>query len=247
MMRNWLHVRRGLSTLSVACALVFGVPSCALQDPPPRSEVVVKALPSTTKIPPGWTPASTIGQDVVNGWVKTFNDAGLEAIVNEAIAHNTDLRKAAATVEVARQSAALAGARLKPQVGLHAGESAVQDKDQDDAFRSNNVWGQVGWELDIWGRLRSERAGAIATYQATALDYAFARQSLAATTAHTSYWRSKRGSSSICRGRASRFSPPSSISQRRSTPQATSRSSTWLRRPRCSAKRKRIWRARKGF
>jgi multidrug efflux system outer membrane protein len=187
MMRNWPRVRRGLSTLSVACALAIGVSSCALQEPPPRSEVVGKALPSTTRIPPGWTPASTIAPDVVNDWVKTFNDSGLEAIVNEAIAHNTDLRKAAANVEVARQSAALAGARLKPQVGLSAGESAIQDKDQDDPFLSNNVWVQVAWELDIWGRLRSERAGAVAAYQATALDYAFARQSLAATTAHTWY------------------------------------------------------------
>ena len=41
--------------------------------------------------------------------------------------------------------------------------------------------------MDIWGRLRSERAAAVAQYQATALDYAFARQSLAATTAQTWY------------------------------------------------------------
>ena len=180
------HVTRGLFTLSVASAYAIGVSSCVLKEAPPRSEVVGKALPSTT-IPPGWTPAETISQDVVNNWVKTFNDAGLEAIVNEAIAYNSDLRKAAATVEVARQSAELAGARLKPQVGLSAGGSVTQDKDQDDAFRSNNVLVQVAWELDIWGRVRSGRAGAVAAYQATALDYAFARQSLAAATAHTWY------------------------------------------------------------
>jgi multidrug efflux system outer membrane protein len=187
MMRNRPHVMRGLFTLPVACAVAIGVSSCALQEPPPRSEVVGKALPSATTIPPAWTPASTTDQDVVNDWVKTFNDPGLEAIVNEAIGYNTDLRKAAAQVEIARQSAALVGARLKPRVGLSAGASATQDEDQDDAFESSHVFAQVAWELDIWGRVRSERAGAIAAYQATALDYAFARQSLAARTAHTWY------------------------------------------------------------
>jgi NodT family efflux transporter outer membrane factor (OMF) lipoprotein len=181
------HVTRGLFTLCAAWALAIGMWSCALPQAPPREEVVGKARPSTTTIPPGWTPASTVAEDVKNDWLKTFNDSGLEAIVNEAIAHNSDLRKAAATVEVAWQSAALAGARLKPQAGLSAGASITQDKDQDDPFRSSSVLVQVAWELDIWGRVRSERAGAIAAYQATALDYAFARQSLAAATAHAWY------------------------------------------------------------
>jgi outer membrane protein, multidrug efflux system len=186
MIRSWPRVRRGLFMLSVACPLVVGISSCALHQAPSQSEVAGKALPSTTTIPPNWTPASTIDQDVVNDWVKTFHDPGLEAIVNEAIAHNTDLRQAAAQVEAARQSAALAGANLKPKVVFSSGESVVQEKDQD-AFQSSNVYVQVAWEADVWGRVRSQRAGAVAVYQATALDYAFARQSLAAVTARTWY------------------------------------------------------------
>ena len=49
------------------------------------------------------------------------------------------------------------------------------------------VYGVVGWEVDIWGKLRAQHASAEETYQATALDYAFARQSLAATAANSWY------------------------------------------------------------
>jgi len=45
----------------------------------------------------------------------------------------------------------------------------------------------VAWEPDVWGRLRAQRAAAEAGYQATALDYAYARQSLAATAARSWY------------------------------------------------------------
>jgi len=45
----------------------------------------------------------------------------------------------------------------------------------------------VGWELDVWGRLRAQRAAAEAGAAATALDYVRARQSLAATVAKAWY------------------------------------------------------------
>jgi NodT family efflux transporter outer membrane factor (OMF) lipoprotein len=45
----------------------------------------------------------------------------------------------------------------------------------------------VSWEVDVWGRLRAQHAAAQQNYEAIALDYAFARQSLAATTAKSWY------------------------------------------------------------
>jgi NodT family efflux transporter outer membrane factor (OMF) lipoprotein len=45
----------------------------------------------------------------------------------------------------------------------------------------------VAWEPDVWGRLRAERAAAEASSEAVALDYAYARQSLAATAAKLWY------------------------------------------------------------
>ena len=184
-MRQATGAGRFIAAMSIACSIAAGISGCSLHKAPPRSEITAKALPATTTIPPGWTPVSPTGADVSNDWLKTFNDAGLEAVVNEAIANNTDLRKAAASVEVARESAVLVGARLKPEVNLSAGGSATRDHDADETFRSNEIYVQVAWEADIWGRVRAQRAAAVAAYQATALDYAFARQSVAATTAQT--------------------------------------------------------------
>ena len=52
-----------------------------------------------------------------------------------------------------------------------------------DAKGSYATYGLLSWELDVWGKLRAQRAAAFESYQAVGLEYAFARQSLAATVA----------------------------------------------------------------
>jgi len=179
----------------VACSLVAhlllisiaaAVSSCALSKPPIRSDTAREALPRETHIPPRWAPGSSPDTQVTNDWVKSFNDAGLETVVTEALANNTDLRRAAAQVEMARQAAILVGAQLKPQIGVRAGGSVTRDLGEE-TFKSSLVYGELAWELDLWGRVRAKRAAAVASYQATALDYAFARQSIAATTGQNWY------------------------------------------------------------
>jgi outer membrane protein TolC len=45
----------------------------------------------------------------------------------------------------------------------------------------------IAWEPDIWGQLRAQRAAAKAGFEATALDYAWARQLQAATASQAWY------------------------------------------------------------
>jgi NodT family efflux transporter outer membrane factor (OMF) lipoprotein len=175
-----------LLLLSVAAA----VSSCALSTPPTRAETQIEALPPTTPIPPRWAQGSSADTQITNDWVKSFNDAGLEHVVAEALANNTDLRQAAAQVEMARQAAVLVGAQLTPHIGIDVSGEGTRDLG-DGTFKSSEVYGQLAWELDLWGRLRAKRAAAVASYQATALDYAFARQSLAATTGKNWYLASE--------------------------------------------------------
>ena len=51
-------------------------------------------------------------------WLRTFNDPQLDALVQEAIAHNPDLRVAGARVEQAAQSLIIAQSALRPQLGI---------------------------------------------------------------------------------------------------------------------------------
>ena len=167
------------------CGLV-ALAGCALQAPLTQSEVVEQALPATTHIPVAWQAESTAGP-VADGWLKSFQDPLLEAIVAEAIANNLDLRVAAERVRVAEQQVLVVGAQLAPQIAGQLGARSIRDKDQDDSFNSTLAYVGVAWEVDLWGRLRAQRAAAAAAFEASALDYAQARQSLAALVAKTWY------------------------------------------------------------
>ena len=155
---------------------------CALKTPPPHDAVVAEALPKTTTIPPAWK-AEPGAAPVTDDWLWTFDDPALEAIVAEAIANNLDLRQAADRVTMAQQGVVVVGARLLPQVGAQLGGRTTHDENHDQNFNTGLVYAGVAWEIDLWGKLRSQRAAAEAGYEATALDYAFARQSLATTVA----------------------------------------------------------------
>jgi len=168
--------------LLVAVALLTG---CALKGPPAHTDVIDQALPKETRIPPAWR-ADARGGDVANDWLKSFNDPMLNAIVAEAIANNPDLRAAAAKVVIAQQTVIVVGSRLWPWVGAQLGGSVTDDRDSA-TFGSTSAFVGVAWELDVWGRLRAQRAASEANAEAAALDYAYARQSLAATTAKLWY------------------------------------------------------------
>ena len=200
LMKNFVKVSfrsrfQHLSSRELELVLILGAAailssSCALHKPPAHAKVVGQALPKATPLPPNWTSNSARGA-VTNDWVKSFHDSGLERIIAEAIANNLDLRQSAARVEEARQNVIVIGAQLKPQISAVASGADLQSKNslsqQGQNFRSNMEYGTVSWELDVWGRLRAQRAAAQANYQAVAFDYAFARQSLAATTAKSWY------------------------------------------------------------
>ena len=161
---------------------------CALHKPPAHPAIVVQALPKATPLPPAWSSTPNTAK-VEDGWLKSFQDPGLDAVVSEAIANNLDLRQSAAQVEEARQSITVVSSKLKPQLTapLSAATTRSTDKDVTEQQQSSTLLGAVAWEADVWGRLRSQRAAAKENYESIALDYAFARQSLAATTAKSWY------------------------------------------------------------
>jgi len=170
---------------AVLFAAIVVLSGCALKSPPTHTDVVDQALPKTTRIPPAWR-ADPSGGEVANDWLKSFNDPMLDAIVAEAIANNVDLRAAATKVVIAQQTVIIVGSRLVPWVGAQLGGSTTYERD-DGGFSSSSAFVGVAWEPDVWGRLRAERAAAEANSEAVALDYAYARQSLAATTAKLWY------------------------------------------------------------
>lgn len=167
---------RPLAAVLAGAALAAG---CALAPPPDAAQLRPLALPNT-QVPPQWTGGPSAAGPVAGGWLPLFRDDQLDRLVAEAIVHNPDLQLAAARVEAAEASARAAGAALYPQLNLagHGGGKLGGD--------GSGVSGLglfASWELDLWGKVRAQRAAATAQYEATALDAVYARESIAALVA----------------------------------------------------------------
>lgn len=153
--------------------------SCALKSPPQPAELQRDALPNA-KVPDGWKASGAAQGSVVDGWLASFADPQLDALVNEALVHNADLRVAAARVERATASVKVAGGQLYPAVSLLG---RAGGKMSGDGSGLEGVVVNASWELDLWGRVRYGRSATGLQAAGTAADYAWANQSLVALVA----------------------------------------------------------------
>ena len=138
--------------------MAFFVAGCAVKAPPEMDEIVEEALPETTEIPLDYEGAANAATGaVVDGWLRSFGDPELEAIVAEAIQNNLNLRAAVARVDAAAGYAVQAGAELKPVVGI-GGSGNVEEgfSTGDPSLSTSGVALNASWELDICGRVRSQ-------------------------------------------------------------------------------------------
>lgn len=128
--------------------------------------------------------AAAEADTVQAGWIESFNDPALTALVIEAQTNNRDLAAAAANVDRAWALARQAGTALAPDVSLTGAGARTGSADSSrPTTTSLSLGAQVSWEADVWGRLRSGQRGAIASAQAAEADFRSAQQSLAAATA----------------------------------------------------------------
>lgn len=186
---------RGRSTaartavVAAVAALLLTAGGCVLRKPPDAAALKTEAMPTVT-VPPKFT-AGRPGDGVVqDNWLASFRDAQLDAAVTEAIAHNADLRVAAARVEQAILYARLAGAKLYPSVDLLARGGGKMSGDNTGLQGAALT---LSWELDIWGRVRAGRAAASADARSAEADFLYARESLAALVAKSWFLATEAG------------------------------------------------------
>lgn len=181
-------MRAALTLVScVACLVMLSACATKLQEPPTQPETLKDALPETTEVPGEWSAPAGDMADVDDGWLRSFNDPQLESLVEEALSYqNPNMRFLAAQVDRAVAQARLAGAALKPTVGLGAdlsgtgGDAAVSGG-------SSAVGVVASWEWDVWGRVQAGASAAEENLRATVADFEYARQSLAANVAKAWY------------------------------------------------------------
>ncbi|MBM3618768.1 MAG: efflux transporter outer membrane subunit, partial [Alphaproteobacteria bacterium] len=121
----------------------------------------------------GWgteNPQTDAATAPVAEWWKGFNDPTLEEVIQEAAAHNLDIRIALANVERARAVRSASIAPLFPMFGIGAGVereglSGATGRNRTNAENDRDTYNaglDASWELDVFGYTRraAEAAGA---------------------------------------------------------------------------------------
>ncbi len=159
-------------SLLLSVALATALAGCATPGANPAADI---------RVPAGWgqhtpptepqslevtAPATDIAADA---WWAGFNDAGLNALVDQVLASNTDWAVAGLRLQRARLQAGLASADLWPSANGSMGVSGNRQLDTGDDWSENySASVSIGWELDLWGKLRAQRD--IARWEAAATE-----------------------------------------------------------------------------
>ena len=165
-----------LLAASVTLLLLVG---CAGPRPEPPAAAMVTA-------PGQWRTPPDPGASVEAGWWASFGDPALSAVVETALAHNTDIEIAASRVEEARAQFQLAQAQRLPNlVGAAGGgrQRNVSPFGQPQEQTNGQAQLSIGYDLDLFGRLANASEAARASLLATEASRDSVRLAVAATAA----------------------------------------------------------------
>ncbi|BAP80638.1 type I secretion outer membrane protein [Pseudomonas sp. MT-1] len=149
---------------------------------PPRQPLP----PEAAFTPPAdWREPGSNTADVSATWWQAFGDAQLTALVEAALAHNTEVLSAASRVEQAREQIQLSRAALLPSLDAALGAQRTRELSVLGMTHTTAVQPslQVSYEVDLWGRLRRLKEAAQFEYRATEAERDAVRLAVASTTA----------------------------------------------------------------
>ena len=125
-----------------------------------------------------------------SAWWSDFDDTMIDSLLAETFKNNYTLQIASANLEAAEAQKTIAGSGFLPSVDVSiSGSRREQSLVNFPSFIRNqitnpiNTFGvsaNVGWELDLWGRVRNAHSAAVANFQATQADFEGYKLSLAA-------------------------------------------------------------------
>lgn len=146
------------------------------------------------RIPAQWSAASEAGQQAIrqaalhDAWWTRFGDATLDQLVTQALEQNPDLVTAAWNIQIARLNAGLADDRATPSLGASTSTNASHNFDAGSTGRSYSVGLNLSYEVDLWGKIASQRDAAQWRVQASQSDLQTTALTLVANVA-TLYWQ----------------------------------------------------------
>ncbi|MFC0204682.1 efflux transporter outer membrane subunit [Novosphingobium soli] len=150
----------------------------------------VTTAPGEFRETPGWAAAAPRDGEERGPWWAVFADPVLSDLEDRAGQASPTLAAALARYDAARAAARMQAADLYPQVSA-SGQASRERLSGNRPLGAGNaqeyddyvVGGGVSYELDLWGRIRSQVRGARGEAEASAADLASARLSLQAAVA----------------------------------------------------------------
>ena len=154
-----------------AAPVAAAFPSAAASAAAPATGIAAANSPSSGVLP------------AAQPWQSYFKDARLDQLIATALVNNRDLRVSVLNIELARAQVGLTRANEFPTVdvqGTHTRETGLQTID-------TVGLAVAGYELDLWGRVRSLTDAALAQLSATDEARKAAQISLVASVANAYY------------------------------------------------------------
>lgn len=146
-------MKRHLSSGILIFTFALAIEGCAIFAPVHRE-------PEKNLLPSSFTGASQQWEPEQRWW-EAFNDPQLNALIEEALGHNFSLQQSWARLRQAQALAVGSGAELYPELDLSAGASSERRHgDVTESVESYSLGLTGSYEIDLWGRIRSERQAA---------------------------------------------------------------------------------------
>lgn len=169
--RPWINalVLVALAALISGCSIASHTPRTPLEVPARFSQSGESTLPDQ--------------------WWLSFGDPVLNSLMDQALANNFDLKTAWDRLRQAEALARSAGADLVPTLdtAVENSRNRYREDGQTTQGHSYGLGLSAGYELDLWGRIRSSRDAAAFEAQASAQDLQAAALTLSAQVAGTWY------------------------------------------------------------
>ncbi|MDL1980691.1 MAG: efflux transporter outer membrane subunit [Deltaproteobacteria bacterium] len=156
---------------------ILGLASCRLFNP--------ESIPCVRGTLPDKFSEFTTDAAPEKKWWETFNDSELNAIVEEALSNNLNLKQIWARLKQARATAVQAGAGRYPNLTGAAGATHSRKRTKNGSASTStsedySLGVSSNYELDLWGRVRAEQEAAILSAEASKQDLNAAAITLAA-------------------------------------------------------------------
>ena len=145
----------------------------------------ISMVPEDVPVPEAWVRGGDAGE-VEAGWLASFSDPALDALVAESMAGNRALKQDRLQLQIARQAAAVVRSSRFPSLDLGLGGSRSgfeDDAGNDVSAESYSASASLRFDVDLWGELSRAQQAAELSVAAQEARVEAAEYDVAGTTA----------------------------------------------------------------